>query len=237
MEKIPIIIEKKKIKNIYLKIIPPDGQVKVTAPYFVSDVEIQRFINKKMDWIRQKREKFLESKKTSDIRYLCGESVVIFGETKNLNVIEIHNKVSTKALIDMIETDKNNVTLYVEAGKGQDDEEGFVYRNKLMIAWYRKILDEKIICLKDNCAKIVGKAPDEWKIKAMKTRWGTCNINAKRIWINLWLVRKPVECLEYVMIHELVHFYERGHNGRFYGFMDRFYPDWKNVRKKLNETN
>ncbi|MBP3544306.1 MAG: M48 family metallopeptidase, partial [Lachnospiraceae bacterium] len=85
-----------------------------------------------------------------------------------------------------------------------------------------------------KCIVKVRRTPSEWRIKNMRTRWGTCNVVDKRIWLNLQLAKKPPECLEYVITHELVHLYERNHSRKFWGYMDRFYPDWREARKKLN---
>ncbi|MBQ8821861.1 MAG: M48 family metallopeptidase, partial [Lachnospiraceae bacterium] len=106
-------------------------------------------------------------------------------------------------------------------------------RQKLIENLYRRQLKAKVPLLMEKYTKIVGKVPDSWGVKNMKTRWGTCNVTDKRIWLNLQLAKFPQECLEYVIVHELVHLYEKGHNAVFYGYMDRFYPGWREIRKKL----
>lgn len=98
----------------------------------------------------------------------------------------------------------------------------------------RKRLEEMLPHVIDKCEQKVGVHANEWRLRDMKTRWGTCNVEKKRIWLNVWLAEYPPECLEYVVTHELVHLLERGHNRIFYGYMDTFYPEWKNVKSRLN---
>ena len=104
-----------------------------------------------------------------------------------------------------------------------------------MIEWYRKEIKLKIPDVLEECVKIVGKRPNEWRVKNMKTRWGTCNIQKKRIWINLQLSKKSPECLKYVIIHELTHLYVPNHGKEFKNLMDKFYPEWKETKKLLNK--
>ena len=87
----------------------------------------------------------------------------------------------------------------------------------------------------DALLLVVGVEVAEWEVKKMKTKWGTCNIEKKRIWINLELAKKPIHCLEYIIVHEMVHLLERYHNDRFKAYMDEFLPNWKSIRDELNE--
>ena len=109
-------------------------------------------------------------------------------------------------------------------------------REHVVNEWYRAQMKQAVPKILKKCEYIVGVNASEWRIKNMRTKWGTCNIEKKRIWLNLQLAKKPPECLEYVVIHELVHLLERGHNARFYGYMSRFYPEWKSVRERLNKN-
>lgn len=217
---IDITIEKKKIKNMYLRILPPDGQVKVTAPRNISDEEIEKFIFQKIQWIDKKRKHFVENPDIKEKKYDDGEMHYLWGETHELAV--------------MFSEGENEV--WVQEGKiflKVKKDSTVEFRKKLLERWYRDVLALKIKLLLPKCIEIVGKAPAEWHIKDMKTRWGTCNIQKKRIWLNLQLVKQPEECLEYVIIHELVHLYEKSHNEVFKAYMDRFCPDWRSIKKKL----
>lgn len=98
----------------------------------------------------------------------------------------------------------------------------------------RKRLEEILPQIIEACEQRVGVHAQEWRLRDMKTRWGTCNVEKRRIWLNVWLGEYPRECLEYVVTHELIHFLERGHNRIFYGYMDAFYPQWKSAKTRLN---
>lgn len=106
-----------------------------------------------------------------------------------------------------------------------------------MNEFYRKEIKNKIPEVLEKCVNVVGKRPNEWRVKNMKTRWGTCNTRDKRIWLNLQLAKKPMDCLEYVTIHELTHLYVPNHGKEFKEYMDIFCPNWKELKKKLNNKN
>lgn len=108
-------------------------------------------------------------------------------------------------------------------------------RERVLNDWYRDQLKEKLPAVVRRCEKIVGVQAFEWKVKNMRTKWGTCNIDKKRIWLNLQLAKKTPECLAYVVTHELVHLLERNHNEQFQKYMDSFFPDWRVVKSALNQ--
>lgn len=108
-------------------------------------------------------------------------------------------------------------------------------RKKLLTEWYRQQMQQAVPEVLARCEARMGLHANEWRIRDMKTRWGTCNIRERRIWLSLHLAKYPPQCLEGVITHELVHLLERGHNKRFYHFMDLFYPDWRTVKKMLAE--
>ncbi len=219
---IEIEVQRKKIKNMYIRILSSDGTVKVTAPYRFSDQAIMQFVNSRIDWIKKHSGLFTRNKGEEKLCYISGEIHYLWGKPYLLEVIETDKKNSI-----FIKEDK--IILQVKKGSTQN-QKAF-----LMQEWYRRELKRVIPEVLDKCIKRVGKAPNEWHVKNMKTRWGTCNIQKKRIWLNLQLAKRPIECLEYVITHELVHLYEKGHNAKFRAYMDQFYPNWKNVKKKLNE--
>lgn len=104
---------------------------------------------------------------------------------------------------------------------------------KITERWYRDQLKAVIPAILERWETRIGVKAKEWRIKKMKTRWGTCNVRDRRIWISLQLAPKPLECLEYVIVHELIHLLERNHNAAFWSYMDQFYPDWREIRNKL----
>lgn len=213
-----VIVEKKKIKNMYLRICS-DGSLKVTAPFFVKDSVIRDFIFQKTDWIRKNYHKRDD---LFSLKFINNGRTFLWGKEYPVKMI-LSEKEKPGVFFDkdQIMVICNRVNFYDEA-------------EEILMRWYRGLLMEEIKKQRQYCEKLVGRAADEWRIRNMKTRWGSCNISDKRIWINLQLVKKPLECLVYVMIHELIHFYERNHNAAFWKYMDRFCPDWRKVKKMLN---
>ena len=102
--------------------------------------------------------------------------------------------------------------------------------------WYRSELKARIPALIAKWEPEIGVKVAQWGVKKMKTKWGTCNIDARRIWLNLELAKKPVQCLEYIVVHEMVHLLERHHNDYFRELMDRFMPQWRLYKDQLNEA-
>lgn len=139
-----------------------------------------------------------------------------------LNVIETNLK-------QRAEINNNTyIDLYVRKNSTKDK------REKIMIEWYREHLKKVVPEYIEKWEEIIGISLNEWGIKLMKTRWGSCNIQAKRIWINLELAKKNPRCLEYIIVHEMVHLLERKHNDRFKAYMDKYLPKWREVQKELN---
>ncbi len=219
---IKISVEKKQIKNLYIRIIPPEGNVQITAPMSTAEDTIRMFAASRIEWIKKHREKIADRVKQRARRYITGESYYLWGNQYYLDVIysNARNNVSINGQKIILQVHRTTT---------------FAQRAKLMENWYRKILKKVIPPLFQKCEKIVGVRAKEWKVKNMKTKWGTCNVRAKRIWLNLQLVKKTPECLEYVIIHELVHFLEKSHNSIFKAYMDRFYPNWRAVKAYMNK--
>jgi predicted metal-dependent hydrolase len=113
-------------------------------------------------------------------------------------------------------------------------EASMAKRHELMSEWYRERLKKQIPSFLDKWEKKTGVRANDWRIKLMKTKWGSCNIEKKRIWLNLELAKKPMQCLEYILLHELVHMLERHHNRRFLAYMDTFLPNWRQLKTELN---
>lgn len=223
LEGITIPVVKKKMKNMYIRVTPPEGEVKLTAPIGVSDDDIREFALSKIDWIKKQQERCKKVSVQAEGEYVTGESCYLWGK---------------KYILDVQDTDYGsrvflwgeNVVLRI--GHDSTREE----REQVLNDWYRREMRRALPGVLKKCEKIVGVRAKEWRIKNMRTRWGTCNIPEQRIWLNLKLAKKPPECLEYVVVHELVHLLEREHNGVFYGYMDKFYPGWREVKVRLNET-
>ncbi|MEC0370115.1 M48 family metallopeptidase [Paenibacillus chibensis] len=219
---IEIIAEKKQIKNMYIRVVPPDGKVRITAPMSATDDAIRMFAISHISWIKKQRQKFKNQLRQTERKYVAGESYYLWGRRYRLDVeySNIRNDVFVSGQKIVLQVRRDST---------------LQQRANVMENWYREILKEAIPPVFEKCEKLVGVKANEWQVKNMRTKWGTCNIEAKRIWLNLQLAKKTPECLEYVIIHELVHLLERSHNEIFRAYMDRFYPNWRAVKDHLNE--
>jgi len=214
------IIRKENLKNLYIRINPPTGDVTVSTPAGIKNEDIELFVLKKMPEITKVRDKMLAQERQSKREYISGESHYLWGKPYRLQVVYegTHRKiVKTPTKIIMTVPEGTNTKT----------------RENLLIEWYRKELKRVLETVVIDCEKKTGIHADEYRIKNMRTRWGTCNIDRRRIWINLQLVKKPIECLEYVVIHELVHLLERNHTHRFHALIEELCPTWKEVKKIL----
>lgn len=211
---IPIEVVKKSIKNINLRIYPPDGQVKLSAPISTSDRFIRQHLQEKSEWIRYQRERIRANSSFKEELLQTGSSITFKGKNYLLILEEHHGPCHIDIKDELFHC-------YISPGLSHE-------RIKLFIEqWYRNEMTKLIPNLIEHWQKIVGVHVNEWGIKKMKTRWGSCNTRARRIWLNLNLIKKPLVCLEYVLVHELVHLLEASHNHRFYALMTQFMPPWR----------
>ena len=215
-------VVRKNIKNLHLAVYPPTGRVRIAAPLRVNDDAIRLFIISKISWIKKHQSKFNGQDRESEREFISGESHYYQGQRYLLNVI-YHD---AKPRVEL--KNKTYLDLYVRLGSNQ------LQRQKILTEWYRYKLKEQIPDLIDKWKHIVGVEVDDWAVKKMKTRWGSCNRKNKRIWINLELAKKPLHCLEFIIVHELTHLLERHHNDRFKGLMDGFMPQWRVYKEELN---
>lgn len=220
-EGIEIEISRKKMKNLRLTVNPPEGKVKLSVPHKINPKIVDEFILSKMDWIKKKRSNYENRVVQKPKEYITGEMHTVLGTDYQLSVVDANEKQRVEI--------KNSrfVVMYVKPGSTLEK------RKKLMIEFKRSTLKAILPTLIDKWETQLGVTVSEFNVKKMKTKWGTCNITKKRIWINLELVKHPVECLEYIVVHEMIHLLERHHNKRFYKLMDDYYPEWKDVKKKL----
>lgn len=241
-------ITRKKIKNLYLRV-HPDGTVSVSAPKRMSDKAIHDFVNSKSDWIEAQLQKLEERKQqtaertqTREPSYVTGEIHYLWGKPYTLLVEETTGR-SSVAVIEnphwdaenaeesVLETATDAITLLMRIPSTSTPEQ----RKYLLEEFYRRQLKQAVPELLEYYSGIVGKAPKEWRIRNMKTRWGTCNTKEGRIWLSLHLAKKHPECLSYVIVHELTHLHVPNHSKAFWARMDAYYPNWREVRKLLNE--
>lgn len=218
---IVIDVEQKDIKNIHLSVYPPTGAVRISAPQRMDLDTIRVFAISKLKWIKKQQEIFKNQDRETPREYLSRESHYFLGKRYLLNVIERES--SPEVILKHKE-----IELYIrpEATQGKKKE--------ILEEWYRSQLKMMLPEIFQKWENIISVSSNEYGVRKMRTKWGTCNIEAKRIWINLELVKKPFECIEYIVVHELVHLLERKHNDRFISLMNKFMPKWRFFRDELN---
>lgn len=223
IDDIEIDVRKKSIKNMHLYVQPPTGRVEVSVPDSVGDEAIQLFIRSNLGWVKRKREQFEKQLRQTERQYISGETMYVFGSQYFLEVIENDaNKQSLtldgqKAILSV----KKNATIKT--------------KEKIVQEWYRNLLKEEIERILPKWEKITKLKCDSWQIKKMHTKWGSCNKETKKLWFNLQLAKKTLPCLEYVILHELIHLKEPHHNNKFIALMDLYMPLWSEIRNDLNE--
>lgn len=214
-------LNRKAIKNLHISVLPPDGRVRVSAPESMTETAIRMAVISRIPWIKKQQSDFAKQPRQSDREMVSGECHYLWGRRYRLNLIERSGK-------HEIKLGRGRLHLYVNPAT--------TLENKTLVlnSYYRDALKARIAELLPVWEDNIGVKAADWGIKKMKTKWGSCNIQAKRIWLNLELAKKPPECLEYILVHELVHLLERKHNERFKGYMDRLLPDWRERRDLLN---
>lgn len=218
---IDVQINKKNIKNMHLSVKPPLGKVVVSAPLLMSQKSIENFVRLNFGWIKKQQEKFVNQPRMTVRQYVSGETHYIWGKQFFLEFVPAAKR--------SFKIDGNKIILQMKGDSPVEQRERFV-REEL-----RKILVEQLNRLIPKWEEITGLYCDSFQTKYMLTRWGTCNSKAKRIWINLQMVEKALDCLEYIILHELVHLKVHNHGRDFTALMDRYMPDWKERKKLLND--
>ncbi|SHJ18181.1 M48 family metallopeptidase [Lutispora thermophila] len=222
IEDIDIEVIKKSIKNMYISVYKPDGRVRITAPKKINDGDIWNFAVSKLNWIKKQRAKYQNMEIDPQKQYVSGENHYFQGRRYLLNVIYTRKR-------QRVEICNNRMDFYIREGSTREQ------REKVMIEWYRSQLKKDISKFIEKWEQVMDVKVTSYGVKLMKTKWGTCNPVAKRIWINLELAKKNPRCLEYIVVHEMVHLLERHHNKRFYAYMDEYLPGWKEIKEELNQ--
>ena len=215
-------IVRKNIKNLHLGVYPPAGRVRVAAPFVLSDEAIRMAVIGKLGWIKRQRARFIKQPRQSAREYVSGESHYFLGRRYRLRVYQQAGKAKAALHSSTV------IELYIRPGT--DNEQ----RARVMREWYRHNMRDLVTPLLDGWQQRLGVQVSNWGIKRMKTKWGSCNADAGRVWLNLELMKKPVRCVEYVVVHELIHLRERHHSDHFTALMDKYLPDWQSRRQELN---
>ena len=220
---IPVeITRKSNLKNMYIRINPPDGIVTVSAPTDASGEGITTFVLRKMPEIVKVRSQMLSQPRQSKREYVSGEACYLWGKPYMLQV-------TYSGRLYHIDKTPNRISMTAPVGASE------VNREKALTEWYRTELKRVLPSVLQRCEDRIGVEVSACSIKYMRTRWGSCNVDERRILINLQLVKKPPECLEYVITHELVHLLEKNHTNRFRSLMDMYCPNWRDAKRLLEE--
>ena len=221
---ITVEIVRKDIKHMHLGVYPPDGRVRVAAPLRFDDDAVRLAVISRLAWIRRKRSEFEGQDRQSWREFVTGESHYFEGRRYRLDVVPSKSTTGIRL--------RNNawIEMRVRPETSRDAREAMLYQ------WYRVRLRERIPEIVAKWEPRIGVTVDDWRIRRMKTRWGTCNRESRRIWLNSELAKKPVSCVEYVVVHEMVHLIERGHNERFRSILDQVMPGWRMRLSELNRS-
>lgn len=221
---IPVQVVRKGIKNLHLAVYPPDGHVRVAVPEHVTDDNVRLAVISKLSWIKKQQQVFHDQPRQSERQYISGECHYFFGKAYRLELIEGDGRPEIRLL------KSGRLKLFVRP------EASVANKEKLLHAWYREQLKVLVTELLEKWQPIVGKQAHECGIRKMKTKWGSCNTEQGRIWLNLELAKKPKECVEYILVHELTHLHERHHNERFKRLLESYLPNWQSRQKLLNQS-
>jgi len=220
MADIPIEVEFRNVKTIRLTVYPPDGRVKVVAPSGTNREDIRKFAASKIDWINKQREKFLNhSKLTTSLKN--HSTIFVWGDSLELEIIE--RKGNSKIVLE-----DGSVKMYVRPDYTK------AKRQEILDKWYGKILKESALPVIEEWEKRIGVKVNKLFIRKMKTCWGSCNGARQTLRLNSELAKRKRECLEYVVVHEMIHIIEKSHNRKFYNLLNKYLPGWKDIRKKMN---
>lgn len=217
-----VLVVRKPIKNLHLAVLPPDGMVRVSSPVHLNDEAIRTLIATRIPWIRKQRTKFEGQARQTPREYVSGESHYVLGKAHRLEVVWEDRPAGVRLV------GKKKMILQVRPNSS------VARREEVLMTWYRNELRGIVDGLLQTWQDRIGVAVEGWGIKRMKTRWGTCNQKARRVLLNLELVKKPMACIEYVVVHELVHLLEKKHNERFVALMTKHLPKWRSCKEELN---
>jgi predicted metal-dependent hydrolase len=211
----------KDIKNVHLSVHPPTGRVRIAAPLRMSLDTIRIFAISKLGWIKQQQEKLREQEREMPREYLDRESHYVWGKRYLLAIVE-------KVAAPGVELKHNKMVLRVRPGASDEKKQD------ILEEWYREQLKIAVLPLIAKWEPLMGVKVEGILVRKLKTKWGSCSPIRKTIRLNTELAKKPSECLEYIVVHELVHLLEPTHNRRFVALMDRFMPNWHFHRDMLN---
>ncbi len=220
---IDIQVERKPIKNLHLAVYPPDGRVHVSSPVNYTDDQIKLFVLKKWVWITEKRRETMSYSVQDERLYVSGEAHYYKGNLYRLKVIR------ENGCAHHVELNGDYINIYVH---NQTTKENIA---NVLWAWYKEELTPVIQKYITEWEKILNVKVVEWTIQQMQSSWGKCHKETGKIMFNLQLAKKPLNCIEYVVAHELVHLIEQNHTDKFRHILGTHFPGWQKIKKELNE--
>lgn len=217
-------VNRKNIKNLHISVLPPDGRVRVSAPEHMTTTAVRMAVISRIPWIRQQQVDFEKQERQSSREMVSGECHYLWGRPYRLEIAEQKGRHTVNV------GPNNRLLLNINPDTSCNG------RHKVLTEFYRCELKSRLEPLVDSWQAHIGVTASHLGIKKMKTKWGSCNTQSQRIWLNLELAKKPPVCLEYILVHELVHLIERRHNEKFKAYMDVFLPNWREARDLLNRS-
>ena len=214
-------VVKKDIKNIHLSVYPPSGKVRLSAPLRMENDTIRVFALSKLGWIRQQQKKLCEQERETPREYLDRESHYFWGKRYLLKIVE-------REAVPTVEWTHHEILLQVRPGSSD------AKKQEVLEEWYREALKAAVLSLIAKWEPSLGVKVEKFFVQSMKTKWGSCSPRSGYIRLNTDLAKKPPECLEYIVVHEMIHLLEPTHNTRFLALMERFMPRWQFYRAELN---
>lgn len=218
-------LQRKIIKHLHISVMPPDGQIRVAAPESMTETAIRMAVIHRIPWIRKQQANFAKQIRQSTREMISGETHYLWGRRYRLEVIELN---TTQSIVSSVKLKGGKLILTVSTGISTAD------KLKILNEYYRTRLKARAPDLIHKWSEQIDVTASRWQVQKMKTKWGSCNNAEGRILLNLELAKKPLPCLEYIIINELLHFKERQHNDRFKALLDTHMPDWRSRRDLLN---
>lgn len=220
---ISVEVEWKAIKNVHLTVYPPDARIHVSAPFSMTEDAVRLFLVTKLPWIRLRISQILEQHRQTPREYVSGENHYYKGQRYRLKVI--YDNIPTKVYI------QGNEYLVLQVRENSTLER----RAEILKEWYRAELKSMLPALIAKWEEILDVRVNKWEVKQMKTLWGSCNHRTRNIIFNLELIKKPQHCIEYIVVHELLHIKVRLHNEEFTTLLNRYFPNWELLKEELND--
>lgn len=211
----------KDIKNLHIGVYPPMGRVRVAAPRRLDDDRVRLAVIQRLPWIKRQRQQLQAVVRQTEREMMTGESHYVWGVRRRLKVVQRPGR-------GHLEVDGDRLILYVPEGSTPE------HRRLLLDRWYRAQLRHVLPDVMGAWEAKLDVAVPKWTIRRMKTKWGSCNRETRHLWFNVELAKKHPDCLEYIVVHEMTHYFEQGHGERFTKLMDKHLPDWRSRRDLLN---